>query len=144
VLRCLQKIIPTEVEPWWFARSNPIVERLYCKRPILCLASSKILTPHPPHSPASVRVRKHSLGGEGGGGSIVWKTPDTALCSTCISTLWTLCNKMEVTQFSFVYSYVVIYKFCLLSRFPAHVYQRLETGDPGDWRYCTVWDIGIF
>jgi hypothetical protein len=23
------------------------VERLYCKRPILCLASSKILTPHP-------------------------------------------------------------------------------------------------
>jgi hypothetical protein len=30
------------------------VERLYCKRPILCLASSKILTPHPPHRPASV------------------------------------------------------------------------------------------
>jgi hypothetical protein len=24
-----------------------VVERLYCKRPILCLASSKILTPHP-------------------------------------------------------------------------------------------------
>jgi hypothetical protein len=31
------------------------VERLYCKRPILCLASSKILTSHPPHRPASVR-----------------------------------------------------------------------------------------
>ncbi len=30
------------------------VERLYCKRPILCLVSSKILTPHPPHRPASV------------------------------------------------------------------------------------------
>jgi hypothetical protein len=27
------------------------VERLYCKRPILCLASSKILTPHPPRRP---------------------------------------------------------------------------------------------
>jgi hypothetical protein len=32
----------------------PTVERLYCKRPILCLASSKILTPQPPHRPASV------------------------------------------------------------------------------------------
>ncbi len=30
------------------------VERVYCKRPTLCLASSKILTPHPPHRPASV------------------------------------------------------------------------------------------
>ncbi len=30
-----------------------IVERLDCKRPILWLASSKILTPHPPHRPAS-------------------------------------------------------------------------------------------
>jgi hypothetical protein len=28
------------------------VERLYCKRPIQCLASSKILTPHLPHRPA--------------------------------------------------------------------------------------------
>jgi hypothetical protein len=31
-----------------------VVERLYCKRPILCLASSKLLTPHPLHRPASV------------------------------------------------------------------------------------------
>ncbi len=30
----------------------------------------------------------HSLGGEGGGGSIYWKTPDTALYSTYVSTLW--------------------------------------------------------
>ena len=30
------------------------VERLDCKRPIPWLASSKILTPHPPHRPASV------------------------------------------------------------------------------------------
>jgi hypothetical protein len=31
-------------------------------------------------------VRTHSLGGEGGG-SIFWKTPDTALYSTYVSTL---------------------------------------------------------
>ncbi len=31
-----------------------LVERSYCMRPILCLTSSKILTPHPPHCPASV------------------------------------------------------------------------------------------
>ncbi len=86
------------------------VERLYCKRPIQCLASSRILTPPPPQ-PASVYPpplvggkdhwdryetflrRTHSLGGEGGGGSIFWKTPDTALYSiyslhsTYVSTL---------------------------------------------------------
>ncbi len=58
------------------SRSSPsltgqTVERLYCKRPILCLASSKILTPHRPASvylPPLVRGRTHSLGGEGGGG----------------------------------------------------------------------------
>ncbi len=32
------------------------VERLYCKSPTLCLASSKILNPHPPHRPASACV----------------------------------------------------------------------------------------
>jgi hypothetical protein len=63
------------------------VERLYCKRPIQCLASSKILTP-PPHRPASV----YAFGAGGGhtrwvergrgGGSIFLKTPDTALYST--------------------------------------------------------------
>ncbi len=51
------------------------VERLYCKRPIQCLASSKILTP--PHHPTAWRLctprlwcggRTHSLGGEGVGG----------------------------------------------------------------------------
>jgi hypothetical protein len=48
------------------------VERLYCKRPILYLASSKILTLHPPHCPASVCAfgagGTHLPGGEGGGG----------------------------------------------------------------------------
>ena len=52
-------------------------ERLYCKRPILCLVSSKILTPHPPHRPAIVYPpppclwcggKTHSLGGKGVGG----------------------------------------------------------------------------
>jgi len=60
------------------------VEGLYCKRPIQCLASSEILTPPPPHRSASVYPpggRTHSLGGEGMGGSIVRKTPDTALYS---------------------------------------------------------------
>jgi hypothetical protein len=71
------------------------VERLYCKRPILFLSSSTILTSHPPHRPPSVPPprlwcggRTHSLGGERGGGSIFWKTRDTALYSTYVSTLW--------------------------------------------------------
>jgi hypothetical protein len=35
----------------------PFVEGLYCKRAIQCLASSEILTPPPPHRPASVCQR---------------------------------------------------------------------------------------
>jgi hypothetical protein len=50
---------------------------------------------HPPPSPPGkceppalvARGRIHSLGGEGDGGSIFWKTPDTALYSTNVSTL---------------------------------------------------------
>ncbi len=56
------------------------VEGLYCKRPIQCLASSKILTLHPPHRPASVYPPAS--------GSIFWKTSYTALYSTFVSTLW--------------------------------------------------------
>jgi hypothetical protein len=54
-------------------RSLLAVEGLYCKRPIQCLASSEILTPHPLPPPASVyplplvRGRTYSLGGEGVG-----------------------------------------------------------------------------
>ncbi len=33
------------------AGTGSVVEGLYCKRPILCLAFSKILTSHPPHPP---------------------------------------------------------------------------------------------
>jgi hypothetical protein len=54
------------------------------------------IDPPPPHRPASVYplVRgKDTLAawmdGEGvGGGSIFWKTPDTALYSAYVSTLW--------------------------------------------------------
>ncbi len=60
----------------------------YCKRPILCLASFKILTPSPPGEcvpPAFVAGgRTHSPGGEEGGGSVFWKTQDTAVYSTYI------------------------------------------------------------
>jgi hypothetical protein len=50
------------------------VEGLYCKRPIQCLASSKILTPHSLTARRVctplplVRGEDHSLGGEGMGG----------------------------------------------------------------------------
>ncbi len=77
-------------------RWEETVEWLYCKRPIQCLASSELLNPTP-HRPASVIVypplrlwcggRTHSLVGEGVGGSIVRKTPDTALYSIYVSTL---------------------------------------------------------
>ncbi len=52
----------------------------------------QILTPHRPVSVSSSRLwcggRTHSLGGEEGGGSILWKTIDIALYSTYVSTLW--------------------------------------------------------
>jgi hypothetical protein len=49
--------------------------------------------PHPSHRPAStplpfVRGENTLAGWKGGGGSIFWKTPDTALYSTYVSTLW--------------------------------------------------------
>jgi hypothetical protein len=51
------------------------------------------IDPHPPHRPASVpppplvRGEDTLAGWKGGGGSIFWKTPDTALYSTYVSTL---------------------------------------------------------
>jgi hypothetical protein len=55
-------------------------EIIYCKSAILCLSSSKILTPHPPLRLASVSspptkagVHTHSPVGEGDEGSIFWK-----------------------------------------------------------------------
>ncbi len=69
------------------------VEGLYCKRPIQCLASS-VDPPatHPPGEcvpPPPPLVRgEDTLAGWRVGGSIVWKTPDTALYSIYVSTLY--------------------------------------------------------
>ncbi len=67
----------------------------YCKRAILFLSSSKILTPHPPLRPASLSSPRNkgggtqSPGGEGDGGSIFWKTREIGLPSySKICTLW--------------------------------------------------------
>ncbi len=62
-------------------------EIIYCKRAILSLSSSKILTPHPPLPQASVSSPPtkaggtHSPGGEGDRGSIFWKTREIGLPS---------------------------------------------------------------
>ncbi len=83
----------------------PSVEGLYCKRPIKCLASSEILTPHPLTTrrvctpPPLMRGEDTLAGwrGGGGGGSIVRKTPDTALYSIYVSTL---CSQVTLINFS--------------------------------------------
>ncbi len=73
----------------------------YCKRAILFLSSSKILTPHPPRPLSARRVcpppvtkagGTHSPGGEGDGGSIFWKTREIGLSS--YSQICTLCLKV--------------------------------------------------
>ncbi len=64
-------------------------EIIYCKRAILCLSSSKILTPQPPSPsppgecvlPPNKGGGTHSPGGEGDGGSIFWKTREIGLPS---------------------------------------------------------------
>jgi hypothetical protein len=69
------------------------VEGLYCKMPIQCLASSKLLNPHPLAARwvciplPFVRGEDTLAGWSGGGGSIVRKTPDTALYSIYVGTL---------------------------------------------------------
>ncbi len=75
-------------------RKAPIlrdVKGLYSKRPIQCLASSKYYWPPIPSPSCKCVPPAYS---EGGGhtrwverGSIFWKTPDTALYSTYLSTL---------------------------------------------------------
>ncbi len=76
------------------------VEGLYCKRPIRCLASSEILTPTPSSPgecipPPLVRREDTLAGWRGGGGSIVRKTPDTALESVL-----NICNYFVVRTMS--------------------------------------------
>jgi hypothetical protein len=98
---CTQRISPKS-EPWADKKKDTlrvilrIGEGLYCKRPIQCLASSEILTPHPLTAGASVYPPPLVGGGghtrrleraRGGGGSIVLKTPVTALYSIYVSIL---------------------------------------------------------
>jgi hypothetical protein len=71
---------PTPLGHYQLSEYGPLVEGLlYCKRPIQCLASSEILTPHPltarrvcctpPPPPPLVRGVGHThIGGEGEGG----------------------------------------------------------------------------
>jgi hypothetical protein len=88
------KIMSIDYDPEGGGAHVLLVERLYCKRPIQCLSSSKILTPHPLTArrvctrPPLVRGEDTLNGWRGGGGSIFCKTPDTALYSTYVSTLW--------------------------------------------------------
>jgi hypothetical protein len=77
------------------------------------MASSKILTP-----PLWCKGRTHSLGvgGEGGGGSIFWKRPDTALYSTYVSALW---FKLFLVSTANPY-FVLMDHYCYISD-PAHI-----------------------
>jgi hypothetical protein len=65
------------------------VEGLYCKRPIQCLASFKILTPHPltARRVCTPRLlcggRTHSLGGEGVGVNILEKARHCSVLYVC-------------------------------------------------------------
>jgi hypothetical protein len=56
------------------------------------------IDPPPPHRPAGgplVRVEDTLAGWRGGGGSIVRKTPDTALYSIYVSTLCVTCCRVS-------------------------------------------------
>jgi hypothetical protein len=64
----------------------------YCKRPILFLSSSKILTRRVCPPPATNAGGTHSPGGEGDGGSKFWKNREIGLpsYSNGLSTSWAL------------------------------------------------------
>ncbi len=77
---------------WYICQYVTPQRDYYCKRAILCLSSSKILTPHPPLGPASVFPlpvlggRTHSPGGEGGWGSKFWRDIGLSSYSNNLST----------------------------------------------------------
>ncbi len=82
------------------------VEGLYCKKPIQCLTSSKILTPHPLSARQVCTPRfwfggkTHSLSGEGLGGQYFWRR-QTLLCTLLyISTFWATVLQYNLFQSS--------------------------------------------
>jgi hypothetical protein len=61
-----------------------------------------------------VRRATHSLGGEEDEGSIFWKTQDTALYSTCVSTL--CCTPYCRTHY--ICTHIVLFSFSVLHFYP--------------------------
>ncbi len=92
-LHCSHCVSPIVSKTYCNNLNNEKVEGLYCKRPIQCLASSAILTPHPSPPGECVTPAFGAGGGHtrwverGGVGSIVRKVRDTALYSIYLSTL---------------------------------------------------------
>jgi hypothetical protein len=71
---------------WTLLKTDGVVEGLYCKRPIQCLASSEILTPHPLTAlrcvpPAFGAGGGHTRWGERGWGVISSGSEDARHCS---------------------------------------------------------------
>jgi hypothetical protein len=59
-----QQMLPICIPSLKMWQIHTVVERLYCKRPIQCLASSKILTPHPPPGGGHSRWMERGWGGQ--------------------------------------------------------------------------------
>ncbi len=71
-------------------RGQSNVWRLPKYWPPIPLTARRVCTPPPPPAPAFGAGGGHTRWvEEGGGRSKFWKTSDTALYSTCVSTLWT-------------------------------------------------------
>jgi hypothetical protein len=102
------------------------VERLYCKRPILWLASSKILTPPPAFGAGGGHTGWMERGV--GGGSIFWKTQDTALYSTYILHKYFVGSNKQKTQNFFPYDSCVPATYLHCSRQLEQLILGMKTG----------------
>ncbi len=92
MFECLMTTSPSPSAIFFMVDGLPeTVEGLYSKRPIQCLVSSELLTPHPLTARRGglplVRGEDTLAAWRGGGGSLVRKTPDTALYSIYVITL---------------------------------------------------------
>ncbi len=105
--------------------------QFYCKRAILFLSSSKILTPHPPLHPASVYSPPLLRGEDRLAGSIVWKTREIGLPSySKICTLW--------DRHCIWYSIGVYCKYCTLwSEVRGEAFPWLKYPESRVWRVYT-------